>query len=1139
MTSNPRAQIRAAARPHRWLTPVLFAAVAGLSACGGGSDSPPPAAPATEGRQAAQAVGNADVSGPGDFTLDASSAEVDAGSRFETREGYLAKGASVLRGASGATARFEPRLPRAGQYEVLAWWPQNLSDGGEIDITVTHRDGQSLIRKDQRRSGGQWVSLGSFAFDAAGGPKGPAVTFTSTGGTPLYVDTVRFVLQPSALALSVATEKLAIGLKNEAYIAEVEASGGLPPLSFSLADGQLPPGLRLDPQQGVISGTAQQAGDYAFSITVRDARGRTATRGLSIFVDESAGVASQAAGMALGSAAPPERQRALSAGAAKADAAASTDSTGDLSGLLGIVSSMPEGDWRRVNLNDYSQVWTPAALRPLFGLSNPDPSRIILAWSSFAWDPNRAALILYGGGHANYRGNDTYIWRASTRMWERASLPSEMVQTSLGYWNAIDGVANAPASAHTYDNTIFLPILDRMAVFGGAADPNGGHFITQTPAGTARNTGPYLYDPSRAHPDRVGGSTGSHVKRVAPYPDVVGSNIWQNRESWLAPAAGSMPPTEVLSNGCTGYAVENGRDIVYLRSASRLYRYTINDLNTPGADTWARVGQFYYAGSGTQSTCGYDPARKIFLSTNTVAKPFIYWNLNTPASTNRDVIVTPSDPTGEFPTLLSSGNINLGKCGMEFDPLRGGNFKLWCGDGRVWTLTPPATMGASGWVITKAPAPVGAVPSDSLGTGILGKWKYVPNLDVFIALSDAVKGNVWIYKPHGWVNPGGPVGNVAPSVSITSPAPGAQFTLPTDITVSADASDSDGSVAKVEFFADSVKIGERLTAPWSIDWSGATAGTRVLTAVATDDLGATQTSMSVSISVLPPAQNQPPSVALTQPANGSTINEGTPISVQADASDDGSVAQVEFFANGNSLGVVTSAPYAVNWANAPLGQHTLVAVATDDLGLTTTSAARTVTVVTPGSSTTVTLQRGTAGSVVADTYLSSYGKTTVYGLQTRVQDQSAYYPSLLRFAVFQSEGGPVPNGAQVTSAVLSLYKYTAYNMNYGVHRVLVDWTETGATWNQRLPGVPWSTAGAGSLGADVAAAADATAAIEWSPGWIGFDVTASVQQMSGGSTANFGWRLIGAGGYTAGLKQFYSSEWSTPALRPKLVVTYQ
>lgn len=1130
---------RPARLPHwlRTLRHSLLIGAAVLAACGGGADSEDSrrsalaakAAPGSHATPSAQAAAEA-PNALADIVVDADSGNVLTTGSFKRSNGYLSKTARVLRSDGGGSAMFRVKLPQSGRYELYAWWPQGLSDAGRVEITVPQAGGaQSAVTKDQRAGGGEWQSIGVYAFESA---SSATIQFRGADGVPLYVDAVRLrqLTSDQSGLPAFATDRLAIGLKGEPYTAEVPMSGGRPPFTFTLSQGALPAGLALDAASGAITGRPTSRGEYSFTLSARDALGQSTSRSFTLLVDESAGQASTAPGLPPGAGIAP--RNAL---------AATTTSAPDVSALLNIVANMAEGDWRKVNLNNYSAVWTPASLRPLFGASNPDPSRIILAWSSFAWDPNRAVLLLYGGGHANYRGNDTYLWRASTQMWERASLPSEMVQTPNGYWNAVDGADKAPASAHTYDNTIFLPILDRMLVLGGASDPNGGHYLTQATPTTGRYTGPYLFDPSRAHPDKVGGSTGSHVKRVAPYPEIVGGNMWSNRESWLNASATSTPPTEVLSNGCTGYAVENGRDVVYVRSASRLYRYEINDLANPAADTWRRVGMYYNGGSGGQGTCAYDPVRKLFLSTH-LKTPFIYWTLHNQVPNNLDTLVTPTDPTGEFPTLVSSGAISLARCALDHDPVRG-NFKLWCADGRVWTVKPPTPLGASGWIIEKEPAPVGAVPNESIGTGILGKWKYIPNLDVFMGLADAVQGNIWIYKPRGWVHPGGGSSdNVAPTVALTSPADAAQFDQGTDIPIAAAASDSDGLVAKVEFFADSVKIGESTGPSYGMTWSGATPGQHVLTAVATDDDGATRTSATVSITVNVVSSNQPPTVALTQPADGATFTFGEPITITASADDpDGSIAGVEFFAGTTSLGSVTAAPFTVTWSQALVGSYSITAVATDNQGAKTTSAARTVTVVSSGGGGTATLQRGaTPTAQVWDTYLSVYHKTLNFGMQARMQDQQALYPSLMRFGIFQSEGGPVPNGAQITSAVLSFYKYSSYNMGYAVHRVLQDWSETGATWNQRLPGVAWASAGAAGLGTDIASAADASGTTDFNPGWVTFDVTASVQQMSqAASPANFGWKLRGTSGYLSGLKLFHASEASDPALRPKLVVTWQ
>ena len=87
-----------------------------------------------------------------------------------------------------------------------------------------------------------------------------------------------------------------------------------------------------------------------------------------------------------------------------------------------------------------------------------------------------------------------------------------------------------------------------------------------------------------------------------------------------------------------------------------------------------------------------------------------------------------------------------------------------------------------------------------------------------------------------------------------------------------------------------------------------------------------------------------PSVSLTSPAGGSTVS-GT-VTVSASASDDVPVASVEFFVNGASLGVDTSAPYSVPWVTTSLGDgsHTLTAQAIDTSGNSSISAPVSVTV---------------------------------------------------------------------------------------------------------------------------------------------------------------------------------------------------
>ena len=78
--------------------------------------------------------------------------------------------------------------------------------------------------------------------------------------------------------------------------------------------------------------------------------------------------------------------------------------------------------------------------------------------------------------------------------------------------------------------------------------------------------------------------------------------------------------------------------------------------------------------------------------------------------------------------------------------------------------------------------------------------------------------------------------------------------------------------------------------------------------------------------------DNPPVVEITNPADGAIVS-GT-IDVTADASDDDGVTQVEFFLDGLSIMVDTTAPYSTSWDSASVGDgfHEITAIATDTIG---------------------------------------------------------------------------------------------------------------------------------------------------------------------------------------------------------------
>jgi hypothetical protein len=95
------------------------------------------------------------------------------------------------------------------------------------------------------------------------------------------------------------------------------------------------------------------------------------------------------------------------------------------------------------------------------------------------------------------------------------------------------------------------------------------------------------------------------------------------------------------------------------------------------------------------------------------------------------------------------------------------------------------------------------------------------------------------------------------------------------------------------------------------------------------------------------ADNAAPSVSITAPAAGSEVLVNSDVTLTADASDDGSIAKVVFFANGSYLAADTTAPYSYTWPKVSVGAKSLTAIAYDAAGRWTRSAAVAFTVVSP------------------------------------------------------------------------------------------------------------------------------------------------------------------------------------------------
>ena len=182
--------------------------------------------------------------------------------------------------------------------------------------------------------------------------------------------------------------------------------------------------------------------------------------------------------------------------------------------------------------------------------------------------------------------------------------------------------------------------------------------------------------------------------------------------------------------------------------------------------------------------------------------------------------------------------------------------------------------------------------------------------------------------------------NNLPTVAITAPTNNSKVAEPATINVSASASDSDGTIARVDFYQGATLIGTANTSPFSITWTNVQHGSYTLTAKATDNAGGQTTSSAVTVLV-----DALPSVNVTSPAQNASFNAPANVPLQAQATDvDGSISSVAFYYGNTLIATLTSPPYSVTWTGVPQGSYSVTAKATDNFGFTTTSSPISITV---------------------------------------------------------------------------------------------------------------------------------------------------------------------------------------------------
>lgn len=107
-------------------------------------------------------------------------------------------------------------------------------------------------------------------------------------------------------------------------------------------------------------------------------------------------------------------------------------------------------------------------MRPLCPAGIDGCPNIINAWSGGAWDDVHRRMLVFGGGHGDYAGNELFAFDVGTMQWSLLSPASDPSQRSTD--PLPDG---KPVSRHSYNGLQFVPHANRFWAHGGSRWQDG------------------------------------------------------------------------------------------------------------------------------------------------------------------------------------------------------------------------------------------------------------------------------------------------------------------------------------------------------------------------------------------------------------------------------------------------------------------------------------------------------------------------------------------------------------------------------------------------------------------------------------------------------------------------------------------
>jgi Bacterial Ig domain/Calx-beta domain/Domain of unknown function (DUF4214) len=358
-------------------------------------------------------------------------------------------------------------------------------------------------------------------------------------------------------------------------------------------------------------------------------------------------------------------------------------------------------------------------------------------------------------------------------------------------WDSVAGgdggwCASDPTNPNFFFGEFQWLQLHRSIDGGGTAQSIYQGITDAVPNGTTNFIAPFILDPNNPNTLLAGGA-----------------NLWRSNNAKGSPLNWTIIKTTIGSN-ISAIAVANGNsDIVWVGHNNGNIFVTTN--GTAASPTWTQVNMPAAGRRNTRITIDPTNSNRVYVTFGGYAAGNVWRTDNAGASF---VNITNNLPIAPVRSLVVwQNNPNYLYVGTEVGVFASAN------GGQTWS---PSNDGPTNCSV------------DELF------WM----------------GNTLVAATHGRgmfsinLSTGQP-----PSVTLTSPANGAGFNGGAQVTIAADASDADGTVAKVDFFVNNTLIGTATTAPYSVVWNNVPIGTHTLMARVADNSGDTALSTAININV--------------------------------------------------------------------------------------------------------------------------------------------------------------------------------------------------------------------------------------------------------------------------------------------------